>query len=363
MKKIIFLLIMVIGLFQFCKKNEVIGFQVKALVETETVQAGIDEDAADDPAIWINPSDKSKSVIYGTNKIDNGGIYAYDLQGNKLAYYEVGAINNIDVRYGLSNGNEIIDILGGSNRTDSTLTFLSIDENGSCKPIGKLKSTLLEVYGFCLHHDQKNEVYYAFVVGKDGTLEQWKIGLTEDLKITGKIVRKTFVGSKSEGLVADDELNVVYVGEEEKAIWKYNTDPATGDERTNVAMSDKSNPNIAYDIEGLAIYYMPDGEGYLIASSQGNFSYAIFNRKTNNYITSFSVVDGTVDGSQETDGLDVLNISLTNEFDGGIFVVQDGFNYDNDTKCSQNFKYISWKDIVNLSDGKLQKDSNYDHRK
>ena len=35
----------------------------------------------DDPAIWINPDDASKSIVFGTDKETNGGIYAFDLDG------------------------------------------------------------------------------------------------------------------------------------------------------------------------------------------------------------------------------------------------------------------------------------------
>lgn len=358
MKKTLILLSILLFLFQFCKKSEVIGFKVNALAETDVVAAGIDEDAADDPAIWLNSADKSKSIIFGSNKIDEGGIYAYNLDGEELAYYKIGSINNIDVRYGLSNGKDTIDIIGGSNRTENSLTIMKIDKDGKLSQIGNLKSKVDEVYGFCLHHDKKNDKFYAFTVSTSGLLEQWQIALTEDCQIEGKIVRQVDVGTKSEGLVADDETNILYVGEEENCIWIYDTDPNTENKREKLQMSGSENKKIAFDIEGLSIYYMPDGEGYLIASSQGNFSYAVFDRKSGKYITSFSVVDGNVDGSQETDGLDVLNISLP-EYDGGIFVVQDGFNYDNDIKSSQNFKYISWKDVVNLSDNKLRMNGNY----
>ena len=35
----------------------------------------------DDPAIWINPTDPSKSIVFGTDKDTDGAIYAFDLDG------------------------------------------------------------------------------------------------------------------------------------------------------------------------------------------------------------------------------------------------------------------------------------------
>ncbi|MBN2279541.1 MAG: phytase [Candidatus Marinimicrobia bacterium] len=362
MKKIIFMIILFIIMIQFCKKTEIVGFTITAWEETDEMAAGIHDDAADDPAIWINDEDRSQSIVFGTNKIDQGGVYAFDLKGNKLTYYKIGAINNIDVRYGLTNGLDTIDFLGGSNRSDTTLTFMKIDSRGVLTPTGKIKSKVDEVYGFCLHHDKKSNEFYAFVVSSSGQLEQWELGLSEDLMITGELVRQIEVGSKCEGLVADDELNILYVGEEENCIWKYSTDATTGESREKLVMSGAENSKIAYDIEGLGLYYMPNGEGYLIASSQGNFSYALFDRKKGHYLTSFSVVDGTIDGVQETDGLEILNLSLNEEFDSGLLVVQDGYNYNKDKKYSQNFKYIRWQDIVNSSDVELKINNEYDIR-
>ncbi|NJM15773.1 MAG: phytase [Bacteroidales bacterium] len=106
---------------------------------------------------------------------------------------------------------------------------------------------------------------------------------------------------------------------------------------------------MAYDLEGLAIFYgKQPNTGYLIASSQGNFTYAIFDRMPpNNYIGSFELADSAgIDGVQETDGLDVLNHNLGPDFPHGIFIAQDGFNYHGDSLKAQNFKLVKWQDIA-----------------
>ncbi len=73
-----------------------------------------------------------------------------------------------------------------------------------------------------------------------------------------------------------------------------------------IASSDSLNPKISYDLEGLAIYYAKNSKGYLIASSQGNNSYSIFEREEpNRYLGSFKVGVGTIDEVEETDRLDV----------------------------------------------------------
>jgi 3-phytase len=68
--------------------------------------------------------------------------------------------------------------------------------------------------------------------------------------------------------------------------------------------------------------------------------------QNNPYLTSFAIGTTTLlDGSEQTDGLDVVSDSLSPQYPRGLLVVLDGFNYDGDTLRPQNFKLISWADI------------------
>ena len=49
-----------------CTTDNVVASPVPAF--RETVGMGMTGDAADDPAIWVNPNDPAKSLILGTNK-------------------------------------------------------------------------------------------------------------------------------------------------------------------------------------------------------------------------------------------------------------------------------------------------------
>ena len=95
-------------------------------------------------------------------------------------------------------------------------------------------------------------------------------------------------------------------------------------------------------------------KGYLIASSQGNYSYAIFERQSpHKYLGSFRIADGTIDGAEETDGLDIINMNLGEKFPYGMLVVQDGYNKINEKSVSQNFTIKKKKKIANLFEPKL----------
>ena len=67
----------------------------------------------DDPAIWIHPLDYRKSLILGTDKNKDGGLYVFDLKGRIIKGKTVLHLqrpNNVDVEYGLRLAGENIDI-------------------------------------------------------------------------------------------------------------------------------------------------------------------------------------------------------------------------------------------------------------
>ena len=97
-------------------------------------------------------------------------------------------------------------------------------------------------------------------------------------------------------------------------------------------------------MEGLTIAYTSDGEGYLIASSQGNNTFAVYRREgTNPYVKSFRIIAGEkIDEVTETDGIHVTTANLGPRFPKGVFIAQDGL----DDKGKQNFKLVPWDSIV-----------------
>ncbi|MFC2115620.1 phytase [Bacteroidota bacterium] len=361
--------VLLICTFAACKNTVVetkdpsmIDSVVVADLETNPVIAKTDDDAADDPAVWIHPSDLAKSMIVGTNK--KAGVMMYSLAGVEIHFYPAGDANNIDVRYGFPFGeNNNGDIIACSERINNKIVAFRVNpEDGSLTEIhgDRLMSDIKEVYGFCLYHSAVSGKYYAFMNGKSGIIEQWELEPYGDGEITGKVVRNFKVATQPEGMVADDELGYLYVGEEGRGIWKFNAEPDDTLGPQFIEGSDDSNPKIQYDVEGLTIYYAPGNKGYLIASYQGNNTYAIFERGgTNKYLGSFEIKDNGIDGVVETDGIDVTNLNLGGTFSKGVFIAQDGFNTDGESVLPQNFKLVSWEKIANLYEPPLIMDSSY----
>jgi len=140
MKQIIYFFLL-LSLSVACKQSDeresegkkqlgmIIDNTVTADVQTTPVPQSNNEDAADDPAIWIHPSSPEKSIIFGTDK--KGGLVSYNLDGEQQAYYPIGKTNNVDVRQQVVMGNDTLDILACTNRSTHSISIAKINADGS----------------------------------------------------------------------------------------------------------------------------------------------------------------------------------------------------------------------------------------
>ena len=329
------------------------GAQIAATAITVSPSAATDPvqsfgDAADDPAIWVHPTDPELSLIIGAQK--KRGINVYDLSGKLLQSRADGRINNVDIRYGFQLGDRSVAVVTGSNRSsDSISTYIIDEETRTLVEVadGIIDTGMSDPYGHCMYKSASSGLMYAYVNDTDGLVRQWVLEDNGQGKISMTPVREFNVGSQTEGCVADDETGDLYVGEENFGIWKYSAEPDGGDDRKLVDSVDE-NGNLTADVEGLALYHGKDGAGYLVASNQGADNYALYEREEDNkFIGIFHVVadEATgIDGSSETDGLAVNSAYLGPDFPDGLLVVQDGRNISPAER--QNFKLIPWNRIA-----------------
>lgn len=317
---------------------------VLASAETSPVESFYGEDAADDPAIWVNPKAPQKSLILGTQK--KIGLYVYDLAATTKQFIPAGEINNVDLRNGFKYKNRESALVAGSNRSNNSISLFIIDVETAwlSDTIANIKSSVDEVYGICLYRSTISGKFYAFVNGKGGKFEQWEIPSGSD-SLSAILIKSFSVTSQPEGMVANDSTGILYLAVEEQGIGKIAAEPGKDTTLSWLPESSDKNPAIQYDIEGIALYH-GNPETYLIASIQGNFSYAVWKiDTTETYMASFVIRDLKIDGTEETDGLEVTNTPLGIDYPKGMLVVQDGFNFDGDSLGNQNFKYVSWEKI------------------
>ncbi len=186
-------------------KDEFIPATVMPAAETEPVPSF--GDAADDPAIWVDRQDPSRSVVIATDK--KLGLNVYDLNGKLIHSVADGRMNNVDVRDGFAFGGRPITLVAATNRTRKSISLYRYDAQArqlQSLPGGDLATGFDDPYGLCMYRSAKNGAYYVFANDSaDGRVRQWKISVKGG-KLAGELVREIAVGSQAEGCAADDEL-------------------------------------------------------------------------------------------------------------------------------------------------------------
>ncbi len=331
-----------------------------AVATVETPPVSHSGDAADDPAIWRDPSDPSRSVVIGNDK--GGALEVYDLAGGLIQRITGGFFGNVDVRSGIVTATGAIDVavtfragIRVYGIDPATRHLANVTDSGT----GSIAVPFTGGEGICLYRSPASGSFYVFVNARSGRVAQ--LALTDadaDGLIEGTVVRQWDVGREVEGCVADDELGDLYISEEDVAIWKYGaepTDPTNPGSRVAVDRTIAAGGHIRPDAEGLTIVYQPGGTGYLLASSQAASdtlnSYLVYERQgANAFIRSFRVVTGAVvDGCGRTDGIDALAADMGPAFPNGLFVCQDNTNTLPGNSGNQNFKLVPLERVVGLS--------------
>ncbi len=299
---------------------------VSASAETEPViqDPGANDDAADDAVIL---ADGDRALIIGTNK--RRGIELYTLDGARINALDEGALNNVDAR---SLGSGRFQVAAG-NRSLNTLDIFDVNlADYQISLTLRAPVTLQEPYGLCASQD------LIFVNDKTGLVQSW------DWSGQGP-VHSIQLSSQTEDCVYDPIGQRLYVGEENVGIWRINL--ATSAVEPFALIGDGV---LAADVEGLTIYRRGD-EALLVASSQGDHTYVIYDIATAAPRLKFTITDsedGALDGTEDTDGITAFAGALPG-YPEGILVAQDGTNRTAAGEAaSQNFKIVSWQRIAGL---------------
>jgi 3-phytase/alkaline phosphatase D len=349
---------------------------------------------ADDPAIWVNPHDSGKSLVIAALK--DGGLATFNLDGSLnqtiAATPEYGDIryNNTALVYGFELGGKPVDLAVATDRNNDTLTIWTIDPKTrqlievTSADLNAAESSIFGIddgeqtaYGLATYTSPISGKTYVFVSQREGNqIAQLELLANADGTVSAETVRllsapippdKELEDAQFEGMVVDQETGYLYAAQEQRGIWKFSAEPDAPTAGTLIEAVKPEGEVLIADAEGLTIYYGADGAGYLLASSQGDSSFAVFDRQGNNeYLGSFVVDDGT-DAVAESDGAEVINVALGDKFPNGLLVVHDGSNepavvsLDDDEEEVQNlntnFKFIDWAEVANSFDTPLEVDT------
>lgn len=185
---------------------------------------------------------------------------------------------------------------------------------------------------------------------------------------------------QSEAMVVDPDRRVLYVAQEDVGIWRlplrldgarpvlvdrvreYGV-PAAYDPETEECAPSGPDPgyggrHLTADAEGLTLYDAGHGRGYLLASSQGDSTFAVYRRDTLRWIGQFGIAGGRgsdgrrIDGAQHSDGAAVVPIPLGPRFPHGLLVVHDGENTPavadpgGEPVANTDFKLVRWDRVA-----------------
>lgn len=298
-------------------------------------------DAADDPAIWVHPVRGERSLILGTDK--KLGLAVYELQGRERQFLPVGRINNVDLRQGLRYGSRRLDLAVATQRDEHGLVLFGIaPQDGRVRELARLPTTLDEIYGLCVGRNAEGGLD-AFPNDKDGRVQQLRLQRDARGRWSARLLREWRLPSQPEGCVVDEARQQLFVGEEKRGVWRVALDDAAAEPQLAIPVS----AALHADVEGLALHDSPRGR-FLVVSSQGNDSYAVYEADApytlrGSFRVGINAALG-IDGSSETDGLEVTAANLGGPYREGLLVVQDGRK--RLPQGTQNFKLVPWREVA-----------------
>jgi len=305
---------------------------------------------ADDPAVWINKKDPSKSLIIGTDKDLAGALFVFNLEGKIQTDKVVKGLkrpNNVDVEYGLKLLGISTDIAVTTERFTHKLRIFSLPDmkpidNGGIEVFeNETNAGYRDLMGIALYKNIKGEIY-AIVGRKTGpkTGEYlWQYLLKDDGfgRVKAMLVRKfgNYSGKNEiESIAVDDELGYVYYSDEGVGVRKYYAEPSKGNEQLALFAT----TGFAEDHEGISIYKLSKKKGYILVSDQGADKFHIFRREgSKQNPNEHQLVKIIKVEAHQSDGSETVALPFNKNFRKGLFVAMSD---------DRTFHIYRWEDIA-----------------
>lgn len=303
----------------------------------------------DDPAIWVNRLNPAQSLVIGTDKDSDGGLYVFDLKGKEVPGKTIHGLkrpNNVDIGYGMLLGGQPTDFALVTERETGLLRAFrlpdmqALDHGNLAVFEGDAAGERMPM-GVALYTRPTDHALFAVVsrkIGpKQGYLAQYQLADDGQGQLKMSLVRKfgAWSGNKEiESVAVDNELGFIYYSDEGVGVRKYAADPAQGN--TELALFART--GFAEDHEGISIYKTGPRTGYLLVSDQGASQFRFFPRQgTAADANAYPELRMVKVAAHFSDGSDVTNVPLNAQFPHGLFVAMS----DNKT-----FHYYRWEDML-----------------
>jgi 3-phytase len=303
----------------------------------------------DDPAIWVNAKNPAQSLVIGTDKDSDGGLYVFDLQGKEVpgkTVHNLRRPNNVDLAYGLKLGGQPTDFALVTERETGLLRAFRLPDmqpldHGNLAVFTGAPAEQRMPMGVAIYTRPADGAMFAVVGRKTGPaqgyLAQYRLADDGSGQLAMTLVRNfgTWSGKKEiESIAVDNELGFIYYSDEGVGVRKYYADPAKGN--TELALFAKT--GFTEDHEGISIYKTGPQTGYILVSDQAASKFRFFPRQgTAADPNAYPELRAVPVAAHFSDGSDVTNVPLNAQFPHGLFVAMS----DNKT-----FHYYRWEDML-----------------
>jgi 3-phytase len=330
-------------------------------IEAEYGTAQLSNDP-DDPAIWVHPDDASRILILGTMKVaaPAGAVVVFGMDGQiRQVISGIDRPNNIDVEYGMRLGGRTADVAVATERLSRQLRVFRIDPSGGTLvdlggiPVleGQAGETGAPM-GLGLYRRGRDGAIFAIVAPKEGPREgylwQYRLFDAGGGRVGASFVRRfgTFSATtlreenEIEAVAVDDALGFVYYADEAGGIHKWHADPDHADAGRELAHFART--GYRGDREGIAIYALPDGRGYILVTDQldENSEYHVYPREgepgsPHDHSREIAVLRG---GADATDGIEISSRPLGPGLPSGVLIAMNS--------APRNFLVFRWQDVA-----------------
>ena len=311
---------------------------------------------ADDPAIWINSSDFSASLVFGTDKVrTSGALYAFSLDGSIVESSVVAGLdrpNNVDIIEDIFLDGVMVDIAAVTERAARKLRIFSIPDmtplDGGGLPVFVEEPNLVPM-GVALYQRPSDDALFVILSSKSGDSGEylWQYLLEGDGsgQFSATLVRRFGLfsgGGEIEAIAVDQELGYVYYSDERYAVRKYHADPDDGDDEIaligrNEDLEAAGSVPFLRDREGMAIYSTGPGTGYILVSDQHALRLQVYPREGVGIdLHHHPQLAAIPVSSVLTDGIEATSLSLSPEFPQGMLVMMSE---------DRSFHLYRWEDI------------------
>lgn len=224
----------------------------------------VDAGAPAGAALWLHPTDASRSLVIGA--VAESGLALYGMDGKAQARV-AGDFNAVAIAYGFDAGGGAAALLLAHDVDAAGLRAYAIDA-ATLKPTELTAAPLSihdELVGLCLYRSPQTGKQYAFVTTDGGELQQWELYM-ERGKLAGRVARSIPVGKGAGYCAVDEVADAVYVADEAVGIWRIAAEPER-DPARELLVQVAPRGTLGEEAKGIAVY-RDAAASYLLAADE-----------------------------------------------------------------------------------------------